>query len=293
MLVAMNIVEVYKQFPTEDDCLAYLEKVRWQGTPICPYCQSDKTTAVPAEKRHHCNNCNTSFSVTVGTIFHHTHLPLQKWFLAVCLMLNAKKGIASRQLTRDLGVNKNTGWYLAMRIRKAMLESDQRPLLEGLVEMDETYIGGKPRKGDGKEHKRGRGTSKTPVVGLVQRDGDIKCEVVKDHNLTAKRLNAMVKLHVDTTKTTIITDEYSGYHRMSKVVPHEVVNHSEWYVDGFRHTNSVESFWSLLKRGMIGQYHHVSIRHLPVYVDEFCYRQNHRKDDGLWSRTISRGLGVE
>ncbi len=288
----MNIAEICEQFPTEEHCIDYLEKVRWWGTPVCPYCKSDRTSPVADEQRHHCNNCNTSFSVTVGTIFHHTHLPLQNWFLAICLMLNAKKGISSRQLSRDLGVNKNTGWSLAMRIRKAMFERDQRQLLEGLVEMDETYIGGKPRPGDGKVHKRGRGTRKTPVVGLVERGGDIRCEVVKNRDLSAKALRRMVKTHVNTENAVLVTDEYSGYARVSELLPHEVVNHSEWYVDGFKHTNSVESFWSLLKRGVIGQYHHVSVRHLPVYVDEFCYRQNHRTEHNLWDRTISRGLGV-
>lgn len=135
----MNIIEVFRNFPTEADCIAYLEHVRWNGTPICPYCGSDHTTPVTNEQRHHCNSCNTSFSVTVGTIFHHTHLPLQKWFLAITLILNAQKGIAARQLGRDLEVNKNTAWYLVMRIRNAMAETDQRQLLEGLVEMDETY----------------------------------------------------------------------------------------------------------------------------------------------------------
>ncbi|MBA7690223.1 hypothetical protein ES703_98747 [subsurface metagenome] len=177
-------------------------------------------------------------------------------------MLNAKKGISSRQLSRDLGVNKNTGWSLAIRIRKAMFEKDQRQLLEGLVEMDETYIGGKPRPGDGKVHKRGRGTRKTPVVGLVERGGDIRCEVVKNRDLSAKALRRMVNTHVNTENAVLVTDEYSGYARVSELLPHEIVNHSEWYVDGFKHTNSVESFWSLLKRGVIGQYHHVSVRHL-------------------------------
>ena len=130
----MNLIEVFRMFPTEGDCIAYLERVRWNETPICPYCGSDRTTPLPKERRHHCNNCNTSFSVTVGTIFHQTHLPLPKWFLAVSLILNATKGISARQLARDLEVNKNTGWSMAMRVRNAMGEKEQRPLLEGLVE---------------------------------------------------------------------------------------------------------------------------------------------------------------
>ncbi len=132
----MNIVEIYRLFPTESDCIAHLESVRWKGKAVCPYCKSPKTTAMPKENRHHCNNCNTTFSVTVGTIFHQTHLPLQKWFLAVSLVLNAKKGISARQLARDLEVNKNTGWRMGMQIRKAMAQSEERTLLTGIVEMD-------------------------------------------------------------------------------------------------------------------------------------------------------------
>ena len=168
----MNITRIYQLFPAESDCIAHLEKVRWKGKPVCPYCASDRATAAPDEQRHHCNNCKTSFSVTVGTIFHHTHLPLQKWLLAVSIVLNAKKGLSARQLARDLDVNKNTGWRMGMQIRKAMAERAQRELLTGVVEMDETYIGGKPRKGNGPKsggtkNKCGRGTKKTPVVGML------------------------------------------------------------------------------------------------------------------------------
>jgi transposase-like protein len=144
----MNIIQVYKRFPTEDDCIDHLEKVRWQNKPTCPYCQSDNSSPLKnGKRRHHCNNCNTSYSVTVGTIFHHTHLDLQKWFLAISLILNAKKGISARQLARDLEVNKDTAWRISMKTREAMSQAHQRELLTGLDEMDETYIGGKPRKG--------------------------------------------------------------------------------------------------------------------------------------------------
>jgi len=289
----LNIIQVSQQFPTEEACIAYLEEVRWHGTPVCPYCKSDKTTPVAAEQRHHCNNCNTTFSVTVATIFHHTHLPLQKWFLAICLILNAKKGISSRQLSRDLEVNPKTGWYLAMRIRNAMRESDQRVLLQGVVEMDETYIGGKPRRGDGKVHKRGRGTSKHPIVGMVERGGKIRCEVPKNRDLTSRSLKAMIRRHIDTDGALLVTDEFTGYNGASSLLQHEVVNHSDWYVEGYKHTNTIESFWSLLKRGIVGQYHKVSLAYLPIYVEEFCYRHNNRGDEDLFSLTIHRAVGVE
>ena len=121
----MNIAKIYRLFPTEADCIAHIEGVRWHGTPVCPYCGSDRATPMRKEFRHHCNNCKTSFSATVKTIFHHTHLPLQKWFLALSLILNAKKGIAARELARDLEVNKDTAWFMAMRIRRAM---EQHPI---------------------------------------------------------------------------------------------------------------------------------------------------------------------
>jgi len=289
----MNIVSIYKQFPTEADCLKHLENVRWaDGKPTCPYCNSNKTTPLPKEYRHHCNNCNTTFSVTVGTIFHHTHLDLQKWFLALSLILNAKKDIASRQLARDIEVNKNTAWYLAMRIRKAMVDTKERELLHGIVEMDETYIGGKPRKGSGQIHKRGRGTSKTPVVGMVERGGHVKAKVIYSHELTNRKLSALVRENVNLKDTRLVTDEYTGYIGMSRIIKHDVVNHKVWYVEGDKHTNTIEGFWALLKRGIVGQYHKVSIKHLHQYIDEFCYRYNNREHADLFAMTISRGLTI-
>lgn len=219
----MNIIQIFERFPNQADCIAHLEKARWGDEPFCPYCGSLNTARGTDKRRphrHHCYECKTSFSVTVGTIFHHTHLPLQKWFLAVTLMLNSRKALSALQLSRDLQVNKNTAWRITMKIREAMMQADQRPMLTGIVEMDETYIGGKPRKGtkgDGKDgkHKPGRGTKKAPVVGAVE-------------------------------------------------------------------------------RGMFGQFHSVSRRHLQRYVDEFCYRYNLRNADPLaaFDLTINRGLKV-
>ena len=287
----MNIVSIYRLFPTNADCISHLEAVRWGSTPTCPYCQSERVTSRPTEQRHHCNACNTSFSVTVRTIFHHSHIPLQKWFLAVALVLNAKKGIASRQLARDLEVNKNTGWRMAMKIREAMNESEQRHILSGLVEMDETYVGGKPRPGSGGEPpKRGRGTKKTPVVGMVERGGRVKAGVAKKDSLTISKLSALVRRNVDIPNTVLITDEYKGYLGIKHFMPHETVVHSHWYVDGFRHTNNMESFWALLKRGIIGQYHKVSLQHLPKYINEFCYRHNNRKAPDLFGLTLIRSV---
>jgi transposase-like protein len=204
----MNIVAIYKKFPTEADCIAHIERVRWNGRPVCPYCKSTRTTPMPRESRHHCNGCNTTFSVTVDTIFHHTHLDLQKWFLAISLVLNANKGISARQMARDLEVNRNTAWYMGMRIRNAIFE--QGELLRGIVEeMDERYISGKPRKDTG-PHKRGRGTSKIPIVGIIERGGKVIARPVDKKKLNAKGLTKFLRQHVDVTEAVLVTDEYSG-----------------------------------------------------------------------------------
>ncbi len=293
----MNIIQIFERFPTQQDCIVHLEKARWGDKPLCPYCGSDNTA--PHRHRHCCNPCGTSFSVTVGTIFHHTHLPLQKWFLAIMLMLNAKKGLSALQLSRDISVNKNTAWRITMQIRKAMTQGEQRDMLTGIVEMDETYVGGKPRKGtkgdgpDGK-HKTGRGTKKAPVVGAVERGGNVTAKAVHKGKMKGKHMRAFVRDRVDTSKASLITDEYKAYLGMSKLLPHSVIKHDDWYVNGDIHTNTIEGFWALLKRGMFGQFHSVSRRHLQKYVDEFCYRYNLRKADPLaaFDLTINRGLGV-
>ena len=286
----MNIVKIYELFPTETDCIRHLERVRWHGgKAICPYCKADRTTSMPAESRHHCNSCNTTFSVTVDTIFHHTHLDLQKWFLAISLVLNAKKGLSARQLARDIQVNKSTAWSMGMRIRNAMFE--QPELMRGIVEMDECYIGGKPRKGTG-PHKRGRGTSKIPVVGIIERGGKIVAKPVDKSKLNQKSLAKFVRENVDIADAMLITDEYSGYLRVKTFMPHAVINHQVSYADGEIHTNSIEGFWGLLKRGIVGQYHKVSLRHLHQYVTEFCYRYNYRNNPAIFELTLARAVGV-
>lgn len=287
----MNIVEIYKKFPTQKDCIAHIEKVRWNDKPTCPYCHSTNTTRFKNSFRHHCNNCNTSFSVTVGTIFHHTHIDLQKWFLAISLILNAKKGISSRQLSRDIEVNKNTAWRMQMQIRKAMIEYGN--LLRGIVEMDETYIGGKPRKGDGQYHKRGRGTDKIPVVGMVERNGKVIAHKQDKNKLDSKNLKRIIKANIDVNNATLITDDYRGYIPVSQIIEHKIINHSQkQYANGNIHTNTIEGFWSLLKRGIIGQYHKLSKKYLNAYINEFCFKYNNRDNKNAFGLILQRGLGV-
>jgi transposase-like protein len=177
-----------------------------------------------------------------------------------------------------------------MKIRRAMNEREQRDLLTGLVECDETYIGGKPRPGSGRPYIRGRGTKKVPVVGIAERQGEIRAEVIGKKKLNSKNLKALVRRNVDIKNSTLITDEYRGYIGIQMLMPHKIVDHSVWYVNGDAHTNTVESFWALLKRGIIGQYHKVSLKHLPKYVDEFSYRWNHREEENLWATTLQRAV---
>ena len=285
----MNIIQIFKLYPTEEACIKHLEKARWGNKAKCPYCLSTRTTKHKKETRHYCNNCKTSFSVTVRTIFHRTHLPLQKWFLAISLILSAKKGLSALQLSRDLEVNKNTACRIAIQIRKAMRQKESRELLTGIIEIDETYIGGKPRKGGGDKSKRGRGTNKTPVIGAVERKGRVSAKATKKDKLKARHLLVFIKQNIDIKTGRLITDEYTAYQNMGKVLPHDVIKHQSWYVNGDIHTNTIEGFWALLKRGMFGQFHSVSQKHLQKYIDEFCYRHDHRNNDNAFQETINRG----
>jgi transposase-like protein len=290
----MNITAIFKQFPTQESCIEHLEKVRWSNGPVCPYCFSDKSAREKSQHRYHCNDCNTSYSVTVNTIFHDTKLPLQKWFLAISLILNAKKGISAKQLERDLDVTYKTAWYLAMRVRRAMLDDGE--LLTGIVEIDETYVGGKPRKGNKRgfdqPNKRGRGTKKTPVVGMVERGPNNKVCAMVQRDLTCNALTELVRRRVNTEFAMVITDGYSGYDKLNQIVDHMTVDHAVCYAIDEANTNTIEGFWAILKRGIIGQFHKVSDKFLPFYLAEFCYRYNNRKNNGLFDLTIANSVAT-
>jgi transposase-like protein len=288
----MNIPQLYKQFPTQIDCIKHLEQVRWNSEPTCPYCNSKNQSPLPKENRYHCNTCNTSFSVTVGTIFHKTRLDLQKWFLAVSLVLNAKKGYSARQLGRDLDVTKDTAWRMFMQIRKAMVE--QRELMTGIVEADETYIGGKDKNRHNDKKKPGGqgGANHTPVVGVLQRDGKVVAKKVSD--TTKKTLKRFINDNV-AKGSTLATDEHRGYNGMDLLYDHIRVNHkAKQYVKGVAHTNSLEGFWSLFKRGIVGQYHQISDRYIDKYLNEFCFRYGNRNVDTnvTFDLIINRSLNL-
>lgn len=294
----MNIIQIFQRFPTQESCIRHLEKARWGDTPICAYCGSDNTYPSKVDLRHHCNACRKSFSVTIGTIFFDTRLPMQKWFLLISLMLNAKKGLSACQAARDLEMRRPTVWSMMHRVRKAM--KDDGALLCGIVEMDETYVGGKPRKGNdrdddidgGNKSKRGRGTDKTPVVGMVQRKGNVKAKSVSKDDLSSIALQSLVRKGIDLAMAMLVTDEYRGYSGMNKMLPHATINHSMHYVNGAIHTNTIESFWAIVKRGIVGQFHKVSGKYLDSYLDEFSYRYNARNTDAnaVFGMTLGRML---
>jgi transposase-like protein len=297
----MNILELFQSFQTKEQAVDHLEKVRWHGRPVCPYCHSEKVcrhvSGDRASQRWQCEDCTRAFSVTVGTIFHGTHVPLKNWFLVLALMLNAKKSASAYQIARDLGMRRPTVWSMMHRVRVAMSrDADQRDLMYGIVEADETYIGGKPRKGDkrgnGEKPKRGRGTSKTAVLGVIECGGRVVAEPAIDGKVHFKGLVKFIAKYVDRDATLLITDEFTGYNPLrSHGYKHATINHSVCYADGQIHTNSIEGFWSLVKRAWYGTHHHYSRKYMHLYIAEACYKYNQRKarDDfgGLLSRMVA------
>ena len=228
--------------------------------------------------RWNCHDCRSSFNVLSGTVFEKTKVPLQKWFLATALVLNAKKSLSSYQLARDLKLNQKTAWYLAMQIRHAMADEQYSRFLAGIVEADETYVGGRPRKGNagssGKA-KRGRGTDKIPVLGVVERDGYVIAE--PSVNVQADTITEFLNMNISPTST-LITDRYASYGFMRyHVKEHLTVDHSIQYVDGIKHTNTIEGFWSLLKRAWFGTHHHYTRQWAIAYVVEACFKYNMRR----------------
>lgn len=279
----MTLFEMMKRFPTEEHCIEYIKKIRWpDGKVRCPYCGHIVTDRKRVDGRYMCNSCNRAFSVTVGTLFHKSHHPLQKWFLLITLMLNAKKGTSSAQLARDIGIPQPTTWLMCMKIRKAMA-SDQGALLEGILEIDETYVGGKPRKkndgGTGRGNP-GTGGRKETVMGVIERDGDVRAQRIDSVN--KRTIQKFLRSHAH-RDARIYSDSYYVYRNIVDAQ----INHQERFVDGDISTNQIESFWSVVKRGIFGQFHHVKAKYLDLYLSEFCYKFNRRKVNYLFDETVS------
>jgi hypothetical protein len=247
--------------------------------------------------RWQCRDCSRAFAVTVGTLFHGTHVPLRNWFLVLALMLNAKKSASAYQIARDLGMRRPTVWSMMHRIRTAMAaDQEQSDLLHGIVEADETYIGGKPRKGnrrgDDTPNKRGRGTKKVPVIGAVERGGRVVARVANPGDLSAKGISNFIARFVDKAGTLLITDEYKGYNRVSGSMLHSVIKHAEAYAHGTTHTNTIEGFWSLVKRAWYGSHHHYSRKYMPLYIAEACFKYNRRDGKDVFDGSVRMFVGA-
>jgi transposase-like protein len=279
----IDLPTLVERFGSEDKCHAYLEELRWPDGVECPRCQSKKISRIKARRQFDCDGCRYQFSVRVGTLFHDSKLPLWKWFLAVYVMGESRKGISANQLKRMLGVSYKTAWFLCHRIRSAM-HDDNPALLNGIVEIDETYIGGKARG-------RGQGYvgNKTMVMGAIERGGKLRVQAMPEtRHLTHRAAAEFFVDMVDDNATAVYTDESNGYPDLTDWnTKHRRVNHSqnEW-VRGDVHTNTVESAWSLFDRAVIGAYHKLSVKHLPAYLDEFQFRFNNRNNPFLFRDTI-------
>ncbi len=270
-----------KQFPNDDACLGYIFQARWPEGVTCIKCEKvTKHFRIQGRKVFSCDLCGTHVSPTAGTIFHKSPTPLRSWFHAMFLMASTRCGISAKQLERELGVTYKTAWRMFHQIRKLMEEGG--PTFTGPVEADETYIGGK-RPG-----KRGRGAAgKTPTFGMVQREGSVMVKVVP--NVRARTLLPIIWKNVPAHEGhTIYTDELASYGLLPKMgYDHKAIRHStKVWVQGDVHTNTIEGFWSLLKRGLTGVYHSVSPQHLQAYLNEYSFRYNHRKDTDPMFQTL-------
>jgi len=283
-----DLVDLIERFGSEDRCHEYLEGLRWPDGVECPRCASKKISRIAKRRQFDCDSCRYQFSVRVGTLFHDSKLPLWKWFLAVYVMGESLKGVSANQLKRMLGVSYKTAWYLCHRIRAAMHEEGAE-LLTGIVEADETYVGGKAggfrSKREAAQHRR---DNKTVVMGAVQRGGKVRLRVVPD--ATRASVHGFLNDVVADEAEAIYTDSHRSYRGIGdEDTLHEYVDHSadEW-VRGQIHTNTVESVWSLFDRSVIGAYHKLSVKHLPAYLDEAAFRWNNRGNPYLFRDTILR-----
>jgi len=271
-----NLVALTEEFGSESKCRHFLEEIRWPKGPDCPRCHSGKISRIVKRNQFDCDSCRYQFSVTSGTIFNDTHLPLWKWFLAAYLLCESRKGMSANQICRTLDVSYKTAWFLCHRIRAAMKEADNGKL-PGIVEMDETLVGGKKRGITMADAK----AAKQIVVGIRQRGGDLRLFHAKD--ITAKTLSGLIGGNVSEDVELFVTDEFPSYSYAVKGRPwqrkHRQIRHKEAYVQGVVHTNTIENAFSLLKRGITGTWHKISAKHLPAYLDEMTFRFNRRHQD--------------
>ncbi len=288
-----GLATLLERFPDEDACRAFLVKRRWPNGVTCPRCGNEKVAKVANRPWNwQCRKCAKNgyrFSPLVGTIFENTNYPLRAWFQVIFLMLSSKKGMSALQIHRMMETGSyETAWYMCHRIRAAMKDGGFFNLGSGggQVEVDETFIGGKSKNRHAGKRSHWR-RDKVPVIGAIARKGNVVCQVIE--RVDTKTLDTFVNQVVADDVSLVATDQWSGYKNLKDHgFPHETVNHAQGeYVRGQVHTAHLDSFWSLLKRGVIGTYHKVSKKHLPLYLQEFAWRHNHRKDPDMFDQVIA------
>lgn len=277
------------EFDTDKECRQALEELRWPDGVTCLRCGSKSISRITTRNQYDCNKCRQRFSLTTGTIFHDSHLALPKWFVAVFLMCESKKGISANQLRRTLGVAQKTAWYLNHRIRQAMSQSAdlKTPLKGDVVEMDETYLGSKRNT-----HGIGQGNYrefKTVVLGAVERGGRLRLSSAPDNK--KETLKGFLRTHVADDVVKVYTDGFVNYRKIvaDDNTAHEFVDHSaREYVRGDVHTNTIEGAFGIFKRALVGSFHQISRKHLDRYLDEFEFRYNNRKNPYLFRDTLTK-----
>jgi len=277
-----SLFELLEAFPDEQSCIDYYEKLRWHGKVISPFDPESKVYKL-SNNQYRCKNTGKNFNVRTKTMFTGSRIGLRKWFMTIWLIATNKKGISSCQLARDIKVTQTTAWFMLQRIRRCLAFQNEGVLRKD-VEIDESFVGGKNKNRHwDKKVKNSQGRSfkdKTPVLGMLERGGNVICRVIE--STSDKHITPHVLKHVDKSAI-IFTDEWHGYNTVSKKYLHFKVDHGKGqYVDGIAYTNTIEGFWSILKRGIIGIYHKTSRKHLQKYVNEFAFRYNTRKESDCY-----------